>query len=652
VAAALACLNVIGTIAVATLAYRTSRESLEQQAALSIDVAARAREESLVRMLKGRNDRMTAFLGSLESLCGERGPGGRLSWERECVRVALSGFQTAERATAVELNYRTRPLVVRGTWTARAAPPAPNQLAAIDARSGKGDYEVQTSRGDLAGRAQYPLDDVNAIFRDRSGLEPRGDVFLTDDRGALLTAARDPNATGMIRRSRAVSAIGGGRIVAGVPYADVLVPIQQLGRRVVVASIVFVFIGTVVALMLAHAATRPLARLAKSADEARLEAEDANRTKDDFLAMLSHELRTPLTAILGWSSIMRSRGGGHPLALEGLGAIERSARTQARLVDELLDVSRIVSGKLRLIPAGNVSPVRVVEAAVEAIRPAAEAKRLEIVTSIETTPRAITADAGRLQQVISNLLSNAVRFTPDGGRVEVSVAADSDGVELRVADSGIGITKEFLPHVFERFRQADSTTTRAYGGLGLGLAIARHLVELHGGTIRAESAGAGCGATFVVRLPRVPAAGATTHVEPIRKRSVPPLLEGTRIVVVDDDPETRSVVRAILEEAGAVVATTASAHQTRALLRHAEPDVLIADIGMPSEDGYALMRSVRALPSSKAAAVPAIALSAHVRQEDVDEALAAGFQMHLSKPIEPSKLLSAVTSTLLHNWTN
>jgi signal transduction histidine kinase/ActR/RegA family two-component response regulator len=494
VAAALVGLNVAGTAALATFAYRASRESLEHQAELAVDVAARAREESLVRLLEGRRDRITAFLGSVESLCGERGPGGRFGWERECVRVALSGFQTAERAGAVELWYRARPLAARG-----------------------------------------------------------------------------------------------------------------------------------------------------------IDAEGANRSKDEFLAMLSHELRTPLTAILGWSSIMSSRGGDHPLAQEGLDAIVKAARTQARLVDELLDVSRIVSGKLRLTLADGVSVAGVVDSALAAARPPAEAKRIEITRTIEATPYWITADAGRLQQVMSNLLSNAVRFTPAGGHIDVAVAGAEDGVEMRVADNGIGIAPDFLPHVFERFRQADSSTTRAYGGLGLGLAIARHLVELHGGTIRVASGGPGCGATFVVCLPRRTVADASQRLEPVHGRLIPPLLEGTRILVVDDDPETRRFVRTILEDAGAMVATTSSADQTRAVLRCAQPDVLIADIGLPREDGCSLMRSVRALAPGKSAGVPAIALSARVRPEDVEEAIASGFHMHLSKPIDPSTLLSAVAATLLHH---
>jgi signal transduction histidine kinase len=714
-------LNLAGTAALATFAYRASRESLEQQAALAVDVAARAREEALGRLLENRRARVQAFLASLESLCGERGPSGRFGWEREGVRVALSGFQTAERALAIDLRYGKTVLASRGRWPTPPIEMAPDQLVAIDANGDRREYVLSASRRALVVRARFPLNDVMAIVEDRSGLEPRGSVVITDATGAVRLASQGAaesqslaaalsrclagekghlrgavDGTEMIRAYRALPPVlGGGCLVAGVQYADVLVPIQQLGRRVVVASILFVVFGTLIALVVARATTRPLARLADAAraleagrfDEpvpvggpsevrqlgralssmassvgdlvrrehaARLEAEAANRTKDDFLAMLSHELRTPLTAILGWSSLMLGRRGDHPLALRALETIERSARTQARLIDDLLDVSRIVSGKLRVNLAGDVAIEAIVEAAVEAARPSAHAKRIDIQTHIEEGHHHVTGDAGRLQQVVANLLSNAVRYTKSDGRIAVTVSHTGESVEIRVQDSGIGIEPDFLPYVFERFRQADSgRTTRAYGGLGLGLAIARHLVELHGGSIHADSDGAGRGSIFTVRLPmRAPTDAPTTKLEPVRERSVPPLLEGTRVLVVDDDPETREVVRAILESAGALVATAASAEATRAVLRQSKPDVLIADIGMPQEDGYSLIRSVRGGGADLSCDMPAIALTAHVRPEDVEEAMSSGFQAHLSKPIDPSKLLSAVASTIARRWPN
>jgi CheY-like chemotaxis protein len=260
----------------------------------------------------------------------------------------------------------------------------------------------------------------------------------------------------------------------------------------------------------------------------------------------------------------------------------------------------------------------------------------------------IRADAGRLQQVVWNLLSNAVRFTPPGGRIEVSLREVDEQAEVRVTDTGIGIHTDFVPHVFERFRQGDSSTTRTHGGLGLGLAIVRHLVELHGGTVGAESAGEGRGATFVVRLPiRADVPVLMPSADPVARRDGPTTLHGTRVLVVDDDPDAREILRAMLEDAGATVATTASAGETRALMGQLRPDLLIADIGMPNEDGYSLIRSVRALESDLTGHVPAIALTAHARAEDIDRAFASGFQVHVAKPVEASHLLSTI-ATLVH----
>jgi signal transduction histidine kinase/ActR/RegA family two-component response regulator len=718
VAVALVGLNVIGTVALATFAYRASRASLESQAARTVAVAAHERDQALVRFLQQRHDRLSAFLGSVESLCGERSPSGKFDFERECVRVALSGFQTAEHAEAAELSYGGRQLAARGSWeeSASADEARPiGQLATISEDDGDGFYTMGASRQRLAVRVRLSFEDVDAIFQDRSGLNANGEIFLTDTRGSLLTTTHDPRAAqtalsapvqeclsgetssartvdnrgDMIRAFRPVPAFGGGCIVASLPYADVLVPIHQLARQFVLGSLGFMILGAAISVVLARTATKPIARLAEVAreleaehfdrsvpiagpsevrqlgralssmarsvgdlvqreHEARLEAEAANRTKDDFLAMLSHELRSPLTSILGWSTIMKKHRDDDEQTSEGIEAIELAATRQAHLVEELLDVSRIVTGKVRLNMVSQVSLTRVVGAALEEARPLAEAKQLIIVKRLASEPLTIAGDAGRLQQVLGNLLSNAVKFTPAGGQIEVELTSADESAEIRVTDTGIGIAPEFLPHVFERFRQADSSSTRAYGGLGLGLSIAQHFVELHGGGIHAESKGEGYGATFVVRLPCHVAAGAASRrLEPIRKRSVPPLLDRTRILVVDDDPDIRAVVRAILEDAGATVETTGSAAETRETLEQAHPDVLIADIGMPREDGYSLIRSIRTLGSDDMARVPAIALTAHARPEDAEQALAAGFQMHLTKPIDSTKLLSAVTTTLV-----
>jgi signal transduction histidine kinase len=718
VAVALVGLNVISTAALIGFAYRASSDSLEAQATRAVAVAAREREQALVRVLEQRQDRMRAFLGSVESLCGERNPSGSFAWERECVRGALRGFQTAEHADTADLSYGTRLLARRGTWP-QGSPFIPaGQVAGLAEDSGRS-YAMRASLGRLAIRVRFPIDDLSPIFQDRSGLDASGDVFLTDQHGQPLIPGSSGEAmpaglgratlpclagtadqlhvnddgTNVIAAFRPVPALGGGCIVARVPYAEALVPIRQLGRRFVLGSLAFIMLGAIFSLVLARTATKPIRRLAETARSleagrfdaavpisgpteirqlgsalsnmarsvgelvhrehaARLQAEAANGTKDEFLAMVSHELRTPLTAIMGWTSIIKHRRGDEALLTQALDTIERSAGGQARMIDELLDLSRIANGKLRLNAAVDVSLTAVVDETLGAVQPAANAKNLTISRRIVGDADIVAGDADRLQQVMSNLLSNAVRFTPAGGRIEIAIVETIGGTEIRVADTGIGIAPEFLPYVFDRFQQADSSMTRAYGGLGLGLAIARHLVELHGGTIRAESAGTGCGATFIISLPRPVASAARARTLEPAARAVPPLLGGTRILVVDDDPDTRDVLRAILEDAGADVVTTGSAAETRAYLQGAHPDVLIADIGMPKEDGYALLRSVRALAPDEISQVPAIALTAHARPEDVEQALSSGFQMHLAKPVDSSRLLSAVTTTLLNAWRN
>jgi signal transduction histidine kinase/CheY-like chemotaxis protein len=715
-AAALVGLNVIGTAGLAVFAYRASRTSLEAQATRDVGMVAQARDEALVQLLQRRQERMDAFLRSVESLCAESTPKGTLGWESQCVRVALSGFQTAERATAADLLYGRRRLAARGSWRLPLDVTPPSQLATVVGSAGQRSYTMQAARGRVRLGVQFPLDDIDAIFQDRSGLEANGEVFLTDRQGQLLTLARYPidpaqpvlnaplrpclegaagqalspdyHGTDVLSGFRPVPAIGGGCIVANLQYADALLPIHRLGRLFGFASLGCILAGAIISLVVARAATRPIARLAASAraleagqfgqpvpiagptevrqlgralssmaqsvgqlvereHEARVAAEAANRTKDDFLAMVSHELRTPLNAILGWTSILLNHHQRDEVMIaRALRAVERSARAQGRLIDELLDVSRVVTGQLRLNVTSQVSLTAIVEAALEAIRPSADAKRLEIVTHFPEAPSIVTGDAGRLQQVMGNLLSNAVRFTPERGRIDVAVDTVEDAAEIRVADTGIGMPQAFLPHAFDRFRQADSGTTRAHSGLGLGLNIVRHLVELHGGTVRAESEGPGRGATFIVRLPQSPAV-----TEPERRTDtagpLASLLQGTRVLVVDDDQEARDLLRELLERAGASVTTMATAAETRAFLGVMGADVLIADIGMPMEDGYAFIRSVRALESEATAHVPAIALTAHTRPEDVERALASGFQMHVPKPVDSSQLLSAIATMLV-----
>ncbi|HEX8177188.1 MAG TPA: ATP-binding protein [Pyrinomonadaceae bacterium] len=381
---------------------------------------------------------------------------------------------------------------------------------------------------------------------------------------------------------------------------------------------------------------------------ARSEAEAANRIKDEFLATLSHELRTPLTAIIGWSGLLRSGDLEGEMKEQALETMERNARVQAQLIDDLLDVSRIVSGKL-LLDIKEVQLEKVVESAVDVVRPAAKAKGICITYDREAEKGLVSGDAARLQQIAWNLLSNAIKFTPGGGHVSVSLERAASHIKLSVSDTGKGIEPEFLPHVFDRFRQADSTTTRTHGGLGLGLAIVRHLVELHGGTVDVESKGDGQGSTFSATFPLLAASTAAPKADPAHQARTerasfnPQLkLEGLRVLVVDDEPDTRKVISAVIKKSGAEVRTCASAHEALETLVDWKPDVLMSDIGMPGEDGYSLIRKVRSLSAEKGGHIPAAAFTAYAREEDRERVLAAGFQMHVAKPVGSRELITTI----------
>ncbi|HKQ51155.1 MAG TPA: PAS domain S-box protein [Pyrinomonadaceae bacterium] len=390
-----------------------------------------------------------------------------------------------------------------------------------------------------------------------------------------------------------------------------------------------------------------------AADKERLyhEAQESNRLKDEFLATVSHELRTPLTAILGWAHMLRTGQFNGDSATKAFETIERNARAQAQLIEDLLDVSRIITGKLR-IDVRQLDPNTFVEAAVEAVRPAAEAKGVRLQKIMDTGVVSVSGDPVRLQQIVWNLLSNAIKFTPKRGRVQVRLERVNSHVEIAVSDTGMGIAAEFLPHVFDRFRQADQRTTRQHGGMGLGLAIVRHLVELHGGTVRAESPGEGKGATFTVLLPVAPVYHAVAEgerVHPAARETLPffecvDRLDGVRVLVVDDEPDTRELLKAGLGRCGAEVTAAASTAEALDAVRAAPPDLLISDIGMPDEDGYELIRRVRALTDEAGARVPAIALTAYARVEDRMQALRAGYQMHVPKPVEMAELVAVAAS--------
>jgi len=406
--------------------------------------------------------------------------------------------------------------------------------------------------------------------------------------------------------------------------------------------------------------------------EARRQAEAANRMKDEFLATLSHELRTPLNSMLGWAKLLRSRKFDEKTTARALETIERNAKMQAQLIEDILDVSRIIRGKLHL----NLRPVnlvRIIESAMDGVRPSAEAKGIDLsfvisanepsnvgkrqkaVKSAEAGkpensknqhPKFLVAgDSDRLHQIVFNLLTNAIKFTPEAGKVEVQLKRDRTYAQVTVTDTGLGISREFLPYIFDRFRQADSTTTRSHGGLGLGLAIVRHLVELHQGLVHADSPGEGLGATFTIKLPLANQSSKTSDLE---SQPIPgaiatiPRLEKLQILVVDDDADTLDYLLTVLEQYGAKVTAVSSAREAMSAIQRFKPDVLVSDIGMPEEDGYGLIRKIRALEAEQGGRIPALALTAYARGEERLRAISAGFQMHMAKPVEPVELISVV----------
>ena len=396
---------------------------------------------------------------------------------------------------------------------------------------------------------------------------------------------------------------------------------------------------------------------------ARQEAEAANRMKDEFLATLSHELRTPLNSVLGWARLLRTRSFDEATTARALETIERNAKSQAQLIEDILDVSRIIRGKLHL----NLRPIRlapVIEAAIDSVRPSAEAKSIQLEAVLDPMVDLVAGDPDRLQQIVWNLLTNAIKFTPEGGKIEVRSLRVGSHAQIQVSDTGIGISPEFLPYVFDRFRQADSTTTRSHSGLGLGLAIVRHLVELHGGSVYADSAGEGQGSTFTVQLrlhncPEEQGNSAEsqqiTPEESELKQERDDSLQGTsgetsatlsglRVLIVDDEPDVRDLITTVVEESGAKAIAVESVPEAIKELEQWQPDVLVSDIAMPVEDGYTLIRKVRDIEAERGGLLPAVALTAYVREEDCEQAIASGFQMHISKPVDTTKLVMALAS--------
>ena len=495
-----------------------------------------------------------------------------------------------------------------------------------------------------------------------------GQEFDTSDLPPMPVNASGPNSravrTGQviitddfmnIQRSHPVVIVGPDNTLR--PQSSMAVPMSVMGRIVGTIEIQCYEGGAYVE---EHATAMRMAanltagaienvRLLERESTARATAEESNRLKDEFLATVSHELRTPLTAILGWSRMLESSSISDPMAGRALETIRRNAKAQAQIIDDILDVSRIITGKLYL----ELHPIElapVIDAAVNVVRPTAEAKNIQILVQLEPKPMVVTGDSSRLQQVVWNLLSNAIKFTPSGGRVSLTVAEVGSQIEIRVTDTGQGISRDFLPFVFDRFRQADSTTTREHGGLGLGLAIARHLVEIHGGTIKADSPGEGKGSTFSVRLPSVGPAGPGRL--PAQEDSsagfvADSRLHGIHVLLVDDDVDTLDLLGEALRQQRATVTKACSVNDAVEAMKISKPDIVVSDIAMPGEDGFQLIKRIRAMNSNNELFIPALAITAYAKLEDREAALSSGYQGYLAKPIELSEFITAVAHAVL-----
>ena len=695
---------VAATVAGLTLvAYHSSIRNLESRAADLALTAATTREQLLTQVLRLRLRRVDGFLAVAEQLCGEPYGRGRVAWENGCVRTMLAEFQQTEQATGAALSYAGRRL-----YTAGQMPEEDEQVLGEWKATLTGDahrYLTRATRGDAVLTLAFDGRDVEPLIADPTGLGRSGDAFLVDEHGRPLTPRRfggtQLDAEAVVRKCRSgvpdvderdyrgqrvfaayrpVMALRGACMVAYLGYEEALAPAADLRRQLATNGAAFVLAGILLSLIAARRIAAPVRRLAASAralqagdfsqqvpvdgptevqglgralsamasdlaelvsheQSGRREAEAANRSKDQFLAMLSHELRTPLNAVLGWAHTLRSRPHEADRVQRAAVAIERSAEAQRRLIEDLLDVTGIAAGRVRM----DLEPTLVataVDAALDAVRPRADDKGVAIESTIEDPGLLVQGDSQRLQQVVWNLVWNAVKFTPKGGRVSVRTRAVGALAEITITDTGIGIEPEFLPHVFGWFRREYQEARSTEEGLGLGLALVRQLVELHGGGVRAESAGRNCGSTFVVTLPLLMGESSGLSMAPASNHTRPDSLASIRVLVVDDDAGSREAVRVLLEQVGAQVVTAASAAEARRHLRMSMADVLVSDIAMAQESGYTLMETLRA----EGLTLPGIALTGYARREDADRAYAAGFAVHLPKPVDPDVLVSVLVA--------
>ena len=680
-------LTLAGSAAIGIISDRAARTSLEHEAIRLTGIVAEHRRMSLLRTLTRQRDRLAMDNPRERNSCYVR---------------SADALSTFEGASAARLDRPDGPPVLVGPWHEDSYVP-PGQLIAVHRHDDRPPVYVAASESRGVRLAmEVPLTSIQHIFADRTGLGEHGETFLVDAHSLPLTPMLDaelgarpalhpsrqsclagesgealgPNYRGIevVRGFRPIPEIGGGCIVAEVGQDEAFAAAATLGRHVMVTIGLIALAGIVLSVIIADRIGAPIRRLQASAR--RLQGGDfdtalelsgpaeirdlteafqgmtrslrasheslaaANRLKDEFLATLSHELRTPLNAIRGWTALLRDMPPDSPRLARGLDVIDRNAKAQADLVSDLLDMSRVIRGTLRLDPS-RIDLADVVRTAIDTLRPAADAKGVAFHVRLVTC--VMTADSGRMQQVTANLLSNAVKFTPAGGEVTISLAQRASEVELVVSDTGPGIPPDFLPHAFEPFRQANAGPARPHGGLGLGLAIVRRLVELHGGSVHASPGENNKGATFVVRLPTVRAVEIADFPKPddvVR----PSALEGIRVLLVEDHADTRELVAAVLEDHGARVDTAASSGEAFELFRRSAPDVLVADIGLPGEDGYALMRRIRALEPGDGGTVPALALTAYARAEDRAQALAAGFNAHLPKPVDRADLVGSIAA--------
>jgi signal transduction histidine kinase/ActR/RegA family two-component response regulator len=688
-----------GGAAVGIISFRAARRSLEREAVRLTGLVAENRRMSLLRTLTRQRDRLARMVDVAAARCGAMTDPAERSG---CYVRSADALSTIEGAAAARLDRPDGPPIFVGAWHQDSRLP-PGQLIAIHHDEDQRPVFVNaSSRRGVTLAIEVPIKAIEHIFADRTGLGEHGETFLVDAHGVPLTPVRDPElaartgvleaghrcVAGMngeslgpnyrgidvVRGFRSMPEIGGGCVVAEVGQTEAFAASAILRRQIMLTLVFITIAGVILSVLIADRIGMPIRRLQESAR--RLQAGDfetalepsgpaevrdltdafqamtrslrasheslaaADRLKDEFLATLSHELRTPLNAIRGWTALLRDMPPDPQRLARGLDVIDRNAKAQTALVSDLLDMSRVIRGTLRLDPA-RIDLADVVKTAIDTMRPAADAKGVVFDVRLESCVMA--ADSGRMQQVVANLLSNAVKFTPPAGVIAIALLRRASEVELSVHDTGPGIQPEFLPYVFEPFRQAEAGPARPHAGLGLGLAIVRRLVELHGGSVRAATGENGAGATFVVTLPTI---GAPEKAEfPDVPRSIEvTALDGLHVLVVEDHDDTRELVAAVLAEQGARVDAVSSAGEAFDKFRASSCDVVVADIGLPGEDGYMLMRRIRALPPRDGGAVPALALTAYARDEDRRQAFAAGFNAHLAKPVDRADLVNAIGS--------